>query len=142
MGMNICRSERLVRLMMVCDATPAMMITHNMTDALELGNRTLMMDSGRIVLDIGGEERKGLTVDDLLMRFRTQGLDNDRILLWSSYNSVGQKSYLRAPMHVGYTTDEYKRFEKVIDLTFNRPYFNFGVKKSCRTNNLLYNNAF
>jgi len=44
--------------------------------------------------------------------------NNDRILLWSSYNSEGQKSYLRAPMHVGYTTDEYKSFEKVIDLTF------------------------
>ena len=61
-----------------------MMITHNMTDALELGNRTLMMDSGRIVLDIKGEEREGLTVPDLLERFRTgagKGLDNDRILL-------------------------------------------------------------
>ena len=40
-----------------------------------------MMADGRIVLDIGGEERKGLTVDDLLQRFRTQGLDNDRIML-------------------------------------------------------------
>ena len=43
-----------------------------------------MMDSGRIVLDIGGEERAGLTVDDLLKRFRTgagKDLDNDRILL-------------------------------------------------------------
>ena len=61
-----------------------MMITHNMTDALELGNRTLMMDSGRVVLDIKGEERKGLTVNDLLERFKTgagKGLDNDRILL-------------------------------------------------------------
>ena len=61
-----------------------MMITHNMTDALELGNRTLMMDSGRIVLDIKGKERKGLTVNDLLERFKTgagKGLDNDRILL-------------------------------------------------------------
>ncbi len=61
-----------------------MMITHNMTDALALGNRTLMMDSGRIVLDIKGEERKGLTVPDLLERFKTgagKGLDNDRILL-------------------------------------------------------------
>ena len=48
--------------------------------------------------------------------------NNDRILLWSSYNSVGQKSYLRAPMHVGYTTDEYKSFEKVIDLTFGTSY--------------------
>ena len=61
-----------------------MMITHNMTDALELGNRTLMMDSGRIVLDIKGEERNGLTVTDLLERFKSgagKGLDNDRILL-------------------------------------------------------------
>ena len=61
-----------------------MMITHNMTDALALGNRTLMMDSGRIVLDIKGEERKGLTVPDLLERFKAgagKGLDNDRILL-------------------------------------------------------------
>ena len=58
-----------------------LMITHNMASALELGNRTIMMADGRIVLDIGGEERKGLTADDLLMRFRTQGLDNDRILL-------------------------------------------------------------
>ena len=43
-----------------------------------------MMDSGRIVLDIGGEERAGLTVEDLLERFRSgagKDLDNDRILL-------------------------------------------------------------
>ena len=60
------------------------MITHNMHAALELGNRTLMMDAGRIVLDVGGEERAGMTVDDLLERFaRDAGhkLDNDRILL-------------------------------------------------------------
>lgn len=61
-----------------------MMITHNMKNALELGNRTFMMDSGRIVLDLKGEERKGLTVEDLLERFRAGAgkvLDNDRILL-------------------------------------------------------------
>lgn len=43
-----------------------------------------MMDSGNIVLDIGGEERKGLTVEDLLERFRAgagKKLDSDRILL-------------------------------------------------------------
>ena len=61
-----------------------MMVTHNMHQALELGSRTLMMDAGRIVLDVGGTERAGLTVEDLLRRFR-QGagkeLDNDRILL-------------------------------------------------------------
>ena len=58
-----------------------LMITHNLASSLALGNRTIMMADGRIVLDIGGEERKGLTVDDLLVRFRTQGLDNDRIML-------------------------------------------------------------
>ncbi len=61
-----------------------LMVTHNMKNALELGNRTLMMDSGRIVLDIGGKERAGLTVEDLLARFRAgagKELDNDRILL-------------------------------------------------------------
>ena len=58
-----------------------LMITHNLASSLAIGNRTIMMADGRIVLDIGGEERKGLTVDDLLQRFRTQGLDNDRIML-------------------------------------------------------------
>jgi putative ABC transport system ATP-binding protein len=61
-----------------------MMITHNMQSALELGNRTLMMDSGRIILDIAGEKRQGLTVDDLLQQFKAgvgKALDNDRMLL-------------------------------------------------------------
>ena len=58
-----------------------LMITHNLASSLALGNRTIMMADGRIALDIGGEERNGLTVDDLLVRFRTQGLDNDRIML-------------------------------------------------------------
>ena len=61
-----------------------MMITHNIRSALELGNRTIMMDAGRIVLDLAGEERAGMTVDALLEKFRTSAgkeLDNDRILL-------------------------------------------------------------
>lgn len=61
-----------------------LMVTHNMQNALDLGNRTLMMDSGRIVLDIQGDERSGLTVNDLLERFKSgagKDLDNDRILL-------------------------------------------------------------
>ena len=61
-----------------------LMITHNMHDALTLGNRTLMMDGGRIVLDVGGEERRHMTVPDLLERFAQNAghaLDNDRILL-------------------------------------------------------------
>ncbi len=61
-----------------------LMITHNMHDALTLGNRTLMMDHGHIVLDISGEERTHTTVDGLLDRFAENvghALDNDRILL-------------------------------------------------------------
>lgn len=60
-----------------------LMITHNMQSALELGNRTLMMDSGKIVLDIQGAERAGVTVDGLLQKFKEgagKQLDNDRIL--------------------------------------------------------------
>lgn len=60
-----------------------LMITHNMHSALELGNRTLMMDAGKIILDISGEERAGLTVDGLLEKFSVgtgKALDNDRIL--------------------------------------------------------------
>ncbi len=61
-----------------------LMVTHNMQQALELGNRTLMMDDGNIVLDIEGEERARMTVADLLKRFHSgagKALDNDRILL-------------------------------------------------------------
>lgn len=63
-----------------------LMVTHNMHQALTLGNRTLMMDNGRIVLDIQGEERKNMTVAGLLEKFRVgagKELDNDRILLSS-----------------------------------------------------------
>lgn len=60
-----------------------LMVTHNMHQALELGNRTLMMDAGKIVLDVSGEERQVMTVDDLLEQFALRAgkkLDNDRIL--------------------------------------------------------------
>ncbi len=61
-----------------------LMITHNMQQALDLGNRTLLMADGNIVLDVKGEERSQLTVEDLLNRFKAgtgYALDNDRILL-------------------------------------------------------------
>ncbi|MBQ6368554.1 MAG: ATP-binding cassette domain-containing protein [Parasporobacterium sp.] len=61
-----------------------LMITHNMQNALDLGNRTLMMNRGKIIYDVEGEERKGLTVRDLLERFKSkvgEELDNDRMLL-------------------------------------------------------------
>ncbi len=61
-----------------------MMITHNIGSALALGTRTLMMDNGRIVFDLRGEERRAMTVARLLDRFKTavqKNLDNDRMLL-------------------------------------------------------------
>ena len=61
-----------------------LMITHNMAAALALGNRTIVMDDGRIVLDVSGRERERLTVSGLLERFRERAgkaLDNDRMLL-------------------------------------------------------------
>ena len=61
-----------------------LMITHNMQTALDLGNRTLMMNHGQIILDTRDEERARLTVPDLLDRFRElngAALDNDRMLL-------------------------------------------------------------
>lgn len=74
----------LTREIVASENITCLMITHNMQQALDLGNRTLMMANGNIVLDVGGEERKGMTVEDLLTRFRAgtgHALDNDRILL-------------------------------------------------------------
>ena len=64
--------------------TTCLMVTHNMQQALSMGNRTLMMDDGKIVLDVEGKERENMTVTDLLEKFHTKAgkdLDNDRILL-------------------------------------------------------------
>lgn len=61
-----------------------MMITHNMNQALEFGNRTFMMNDGHIIFDTSGEERNKLTVDGLLEKFREgvgRELDNDRMRL-------------------------------------------------------------
>lgn len=61
-----------------------LMITHNMRDAIANGNRLIMMNNGNIILDISGEEKKKLTVDDLLQKFAQasgEGFDNDRVLL-------------------------------------------------------------
>jgi putative ABC transport system ATP-binding protein len=60
--------------------TTCLMITHNMRQAVTTGNRTLMMSEGRILSDISGEERKNLTPEDLMRRFK-EDLDDDRILL-------------------------------------------------------------
>ncbi|MBC8547025.1 ABC transporter ATP-binding protein [Clostridiaceae bacterium NSJ-31] len=66
------------------DHITTMMITHNIQSALELGNRTIMMDEGEIILDLKGEERENMTVEKLIDMFsqkRGKKLDNDRMLL-------------------------------------------------------------
>ncbi len=57
-----------------------LMITHNIPSALSLGNRTVMMKDGKIVLEIAGEERAAMTTEKLLQAFHQQGISNDRIL--------------------------------------------------------------
>ena len=69
-------TERIVRE----EEITCLMITHNVSSALELGNRTIMMKDGRILLELAGETRQNITTDDLLKAFRNQGLDSDRIL--------------------------------------------------------------
>ena len=62
----------------------ALMVTHNMKDAITHGNRLVMLHEGRVILDIGGEEKKRLTVEDLLHQFEViSGTEfaNDRALL-------------------------------------------------------------
>ena len=63
---------------------PTMMITHNMGQALSVGNRTIMMDAGQIILDIADDERAEMTVPKLMTMYsgaRGKELDNDRMLL-------------------------------------------------------------
>ena len=66
------------------DHLTTLMITHNMKDAIAHGNRLIMMNSGKIVLDISGEDKKKLTVEDLLEQFtKVSGSEfaNDRMIL-------------------------------------------------------------
>ena len=60
------------------------MITHNMADAINVGNRLIMMNNGKIIFDVSGEEKKKLTTAGLLEKFKIsagEALNNDRILL-------------------------------------------------------------
>ena len=62
----------------------AMMVTHNMRDAIAHGNRLIMMNEGQVALDISGDEKKSLTVEDLLMKFEQasgETFDDDKALL-------------------------------------------------------------
>lgn len=60
------------------DHLTTLMVTHNMKHAIRYGNRLIMMDAGRVVVDIRGEEKKNLSVRDLLEKFN---IENDRMLL-------------------------------------------------------------
>ena len=62
----------------------ALMVTHNMRDAIQIGNRLIMMNNGNIIYDVAGEEKKNLTVEDLLQKFAQasgEELSNDRMML-------------------------------------------------------------
>lgn len=61
-----------------------LMVTHNMNDAIRMGNRLIMMGDGHVIYDVAGEEKKNLTVPDLLKKFEEVSggaLANDRMLL-------------------------------------------------------------
>ena len=61
-----------------------MMITHNLKQSLTTGTRTIMLDSGEIILDLSGEERKNTTMEDMIKMYsmkKQKEFDNDRILL-------------------------------------------------------------
>ena len=62
----------------------ALMVTHNMKDAIQIGNRLIMMNDGRIIYDVSGREKQNLTVEDLLAKFAEASggqFANDRMLL-------------------------------------------------------------
>ncbi len=63
------------------DHLTTIMITHNMNDAIVHGNRLVMMNEGKIIYDVSGEEKKNLTVTDLLHKFEEVKSVNDRVIL-------------------------------------------------------------
>ena len=62
------------------DRLTTLMITHNMKDAIVHGNRLIMMMEGKIILDIRGEEKKKLTVEDLLHKLKRSAEKNSRMI--------------------------------------------------------------
>ena len=74
----------VTRIMVNRDKLTTLMITHNMKDAIEYGDRLIMMHEGRVALDIGADEKQKLTVEDLLAKFgQATGSDmaDDKLLL-------------------------------------------------------------
>ena len=62
------------------DKLTTFMVTHNMKDAIRYGNRLIMMMDGKVVYDVRGEEKKNLTVEDLLAKFSVSGVVSDKLL--------------------------------------------------------------
>ena len=75
---------RLTKHLIQENGLTALMVTHNMKDALALGNRTIMMHEGKVILDLDQEQKQHMTVEDLLAQFEKASgreLSNDRMLL-------------------------------------------------------------
>ncbi len=73
----------LTRRIVADEGHTALMVTHSMSQALSVGTRTIMLHEGKIMLDVSGEERDSLTVEDLVAKFRQmrgQSLDDDKLL--------------------------------------------------------------
>ena len=70
----------LTRKIVAENSITCLMITHNVQSALQLGNRTIMMKDGQIVMELSGTRRSTITTDELLRAFHDHGVDNDRIL--------------------------------------------------------------
>lgn len=78
--------EELTARLAADQSLTTLMVTHNMQQALRIGTRTIMLHQGEIALDVSAEERRGMTVDDLVRRFhaaRKQELVDDELLLTS-----------------------------------------------------------
>ncbi|MBO7253257.1 MAG: ATP-binding cassette domain-containing protein [Oscillospiraceae bacterium] len=70
----------LTRKIVAENGITCLMITHNIPSALSLGNRTIMMNNGSIVMQLSGEERANMTTEKLLKAFHEHGMSNDRVL--------------------------------------------------------------
>ena len=70
----------LTRKIVAENSITCLMVTHNVQSALQLGNRTIMMKDGQIVLELSGHRRRTITTEELLRAFHDHGVDNDRIL--------------------------------------------------------------
>lgn len=75
---------RLTKELVEADKLTTLMVTHNMQQALDLGNRLIMMDKGQIILEVGEDKKPGLTIPDLMAEFeriRGEKMNSDRALL-------------------------------------------------------------